>query len=661
VATFGDRIRAAIRTKEAASTTPAGAAHPRAGRRFLSLPPPAILLVGSVAVAALAGGPGFGCAGQGHQSPSLVGPSSGDDGGSTPATAPSAIGVAIFSATCNGQTAVDWSPLRRISRVEYDDTVRDLLGDNSDQAAQNFTSETPLADGVNFDANTYTSVGATDTVIPQQYLTAAETLAATAVGANQLQNVFNLNGVNAQCSTQGDACAKAFIQAFATRAFRGQYDDAEGTSLHDNVYATIAQMFDFPTGIQAIITAVLTSPRFLYVLEFGQSATGGTTIVPLTSTELAARLALFLWRSAPDSTLLADPLDSTDAIAAEFTRMLADPRAMSALDDFTSQWMEITNGGTLTKDGQYTIWNANTTLPKELLGETLATFHYSVLNSGSLTDLLSSPSSYVNSDVAAYYAGTTLPATATQVDPTVTGNYTLQNVSSAAAPRAGILTDAIVLAAQSHTSFPSPTKRGKLVREEVLCDPIQPPPAGLSIGPPPATVPAGQSVRQQYENHTVPGSVCFNCHNLMDPIGDGFGVYDATGTYQSTDANGRDPTTLGPFPPVDASGLVATYDTIDQNGKVIQIDTSEFSTTFTGPVDLATQLANATQVRECFALQQFRYSLGRIETPADACSLQQVYKSFVSSNYTLQQVLLAIVQSDAFRNRTVVTPGSACQ
>jgi hypothetical protein len=638
----------------------------RRGRWQPSLPPPPLLLLGSLAVAAIAGGPSFGCAAEGHRTlaiPAGTAPT-GDDGG---VSAPGAIGVSIFSAPCNGQTSVDWSPVRRISRVEYDDTVRDLLGDTTHPATA-FVSESPLADGVNFDANTYTSVGATDTIIPQQYLLAAEALAATAVGtATALQSVFNLNGVSSTCSTQNDACAQAFIDAFANSAFRGQFDGDEGTSLFQDVYTPIKTQFDFTTGIQAVITAVLTSPRFLYVLEFGQPGNGGT-VVQLTPNELAARLALFLWRSAPDETLLNaaenNQLATSEDIGQQATRMLADPRAFSALDDFVAQWMEITNASTLTKDSQYATWNSNAFLASELAGETLATFHFTVESGGSLTDLLSSTSSYVNPDVAAYYAWNgdeSSPPTLknTSTDPTSSTDYTKQTIGTASNPRAGILTDAIVLAAQSHTSFPSPTLRGKLVREQVLCDPIQPPPAGLVIGPPPATVPAEQTVKQQYADHVVPGSVCSNCHTLMDPIGDGFGVYDATGVYQTTEIDGR-PVSDGPFPPIDPSGQVATYQTISPTGALIKVDSSEYSTTFTGPTDLANQLSNATQVRECFALQQFRYSLSRVETMADACSLQQAYQTFSSSGYTLEQVLLAIVESDAFRYRSLVTPGSAC-
>jgi hypothetical protein len=618
-----------------------------------------------VAIAALAGGPGFGCAGEGHNHPNLTGDDGGGGGGggddSGPAGGPSALGISLFSAQCKGGIQTDWSPLRRISRVEYNNMVRDLLGDTT-APATSFVAESPLGDGVNFQANTYTGVGATDTIVPQQYLTAAETLAATAVAnANALTSLFNTNNVNSACNTQNDACAQAFINSFANSAFRGQFDSDEGTSLFQNVYTPIASQFDFATGIQAVITAVLTSPRFLYVLEFGQSAASGS-VAPLTGNELATRLALFLWRSIPDQALLTAaggwnslPADQLkQQVNQQAMRMLADKKAVAALDDFASQWMEITNASTLARDTQYTVWNNNSKLAAELVGETQTNYHAGVLNNGTFVDLLSSPESYVSPDVAAYYAGMTMFTGSSSPS-----DYTKQNVSTSSNPRAGILTNPIVLAAQSHTSFPSPTLRGKLVREQILCDAIQPPPAGLMIGPPPATVPSNATVKDQYAAHTTPGSVCANCHDLIDPVGDAFGVYDAAGVYQTTEIDQR--MSGGPFPAIDPSGQVSTYKVIDPSGMVLGTASGEFSAMFSGPVDLATQLANATQARECFALQELRYSLSRVETAADACSAQQVYQAFSSSNFNLQQLLLAVVQSDAFLYRLAVTPGSACQ
>jgi hypothetical protein len=132
---------------------------------------------------------------------------------------------------------------------------------------------------------------------------------------------------------------------------------------------------------------------------------------------------------------------------------------------------------------------------------------------------------------------------------------------------------------------------------------------------------------------------------FMDPIGLGFSHFDASGKYQSTDADGQ----TGSFPPVDATGTVNP------------LFSGDLSATFDGAVDLAQKLAASAPVQECFALEQIRYALGRLESRADACSAQQAYQAFSSSGLRIQKLLTAIVRSDAFRYRTVVNPGSACQ
>jgi hypothetical protein len=132
----------------------------------------------------------------------------------------------------------------------------------------------------------------------------------------------------------------------------------------------------------------------------------------------------------------------------------------------------------------------------------------------------------------------------------------------------------------------------------------------------------------------------------MDPIGFGFGHFDATGAYQTDDANGQQG---GSHPPIDTTG------------KVLAMNQGELSTTFDGAIDLVTQLSTATQVHQCFALQELRYALGRVESPSDACSAQSAYTVFAGSNLDLRALLVAIVRSDSFRYRAAANPGSACQ
>jgi hypothetical protein len=599
-----------------------------------------------VTAAALAAPAGleFACASTGHPSLNIAEIDAGDDGAAPAAiTGPAPLNTRLITdkSLCTpGKTTVDWSPLRRISRVEYDNMVRDLLSDTT-QPATGFVPESPIAHGVNFEANTYTSVS---TLIAQQYQQAAETLAKTAVS-----DANNLNNNILPCHTQDDACAKQFIARFANRAFRGQLDDTESAGLFQ-LYSDVKAQFDFTTGVQAVITAVLESPRFLYVLEFGQGTPTGN-VVPLSSYELAGRLAFLLWRSVPDPTLMqaagAGQLSTPDQIQTQAARMLMDAKAADALDDFTTQWLQLQGTPTLGKDVQFTNWNdqKKPRLATAMLDETLTNVSQLVLaENGSLTELLTSPSSHVNDELASFYGvakGSGSPVTVNDTS-LAQGQATFVKTDLSSNGRAGILTNGSVLATQAHTTLPSSVLRGKLVREDILCDPIPPPPP--KIPPPPTSVVEGGTTRSTFEAHeTMPG--CASCHQFMDPIGFGFGHFDATGAWQNQDLN----------------GLMATGPAIDATGQINAMTTGEFSATFNGAVDLVTQLAKAPQTQECFVIQELRYALSRIETTADACSAQQAFGAFSAAQWNIQKVLIAIVRSDTFRYRSVQTAGSACQ
>src|SRR5579883_3198535 len=633
------------------------------------------VVAGAVLLGAVAAGQGVGCAGTGHgDSPSGDdgGAAGGDDatagadGGALPGiAAPSVVGVSLFSKTCNkGQTTVDWSPMRRISRIEYNNMVRDLLGDTT-QPANAFPPESAMSSGVNFAVNTY---GAPSTTAVQDYLQAAEAVAASAVGDTNRMNNVVLAGV-ASCGTHDDTCAKDFIASWANRAYRGQLDSTESSGLFD-VYSTVKAQFDWATGIQAVITAVLESPRFLYVMEFGSGSPNGS-VVPLSQYEIAARLALFLWRSVPSVDLMTaaanNQLSTPAQIQAQAGAMLAKTDAsghrlaQDALDDFTNQWMQLT--GIQAKDVQFVsspqyAFNPHAiALSAAMYDETRLDFSQLVLAAnGSLTDLLTSSTSYINSDLQNFYYGSGSIGTTNQV--TVNDQALGGNTAFASTPmpnRPGILTTGGVMATQAHSTLPSFVLRGKLVRENVLCDPIPPPPPNIPA-PPTMAPDAGSTTRALLMAHQQKGTVCPSCHQYMDSIGEGFGHFDATGWYQPTDANGFINFTGG-------SPKASDFAALDTSGSIVANPNAPggLQTTYKDVNDLTTQLAAATQVKQCFALQEMRYALGRIESAGDACSAQQIYGAFSSSQLNLQQLLLAIVGSDAFRYRSVETPGSACQ
>ena len=137
------------------------------------------------------------------------------------------------------------------------------------------------------------------------------------------------------------------------------------------------------------------------------------------------------------------------------------------------------------------------------------------------------------------------------------------------------------LASESRTSF---ILRGKMVREALFCTASLPPPPDAPAEP---KLDPGASAKARSEAHRT-DPACASCHDLFDPLGFAFEIYDATGRYRTSDAAG----------PIDAR--VTLSHTEQLNGK-----------TAANAVELAKLLAGADEVRDCVARQWLRFGLGR--------------------------------------------------
>jgi Protein of unknown function (DUF1592)/Protein of unknown function (DUF1588)/Protein of unknown function (DUF1587)/Protein of unknown function (DUF1595)/Protein of unknown function (DUF1585) len=499
------------------------------------------------------------------------------------------------------------SPLRRLTQSEYNNSVRDLLGDSSNPASA-FPPDQRQGDFSN------TAVALTvSPLLAQSYQTAAESLAATAM--THLSSIVACN-----TSTTGeDACAGQFITTFGKRAFRRPLTTDEQSGLMA-LYQTNKTGADYNNGIQAVIEAVLQSASFLYRPEFGTASLAKGTVVPLTSYEMASRLSYFLWGSMPDDTLFAaadaDTLKTPDQIAAQATRLLADPKAHPAVTEFFSEWMGVDSITSAPKDP--TVYASFTPqVMTAMQQETLAFADWAIWQSDAkLATLLTAPVAFVNQSLAPFYGMTG-----------VTGD-TLQQVKVDPTQRAGLITQAGVMAVLGKPDRSSPVLRGKFIREKLFCQTVSPPPQNIVITPP--MIMAGVSTREMFMMHATV-QPCKGCHTLMDPIGFGFENYDGIGQWRKTDQG----------QPVDPSGTLTGTDS-DGN--------------FSGAVDLAHKLAASPEVRDCVATEWFRYAMGRGESADDTCSLTSLKQSFSTSQSDIKQLLVAVTQTNAFRYRNEVTP-----
>lgn len=507
----------------------------------------------------------------------------------------------------SGLCAAGAAPLRRLTRTEYDNTVRDLLGDASKPASAFPEDETLTG---------FASGASVSPLLAELYMTTAEQLAQTAVS-----KLSTLMACDPKASGE-DACVREFIRDFGKRAFRRPLTNTEIDELFA-VYAAERKIESFDASVELLIAAFLQSPRFLYRPELGAVSGATTTRVPLSSHEVASRLSYFLWQTMPDDELfaLADAgeLESAEVVADQARRMLSDQRAKDGVLEFFGQWFHLNQLDNITKSATaYPDFDAATAAAmKEETRRFLEDLMWE--GDGRIGTLLTASHTFVNADLAPLY-GVTPPSGSgfvrVTLDPTV---------------RAGVLTHPGMMTIWSGAEQSSPVLRGLFVREAFLCQTPPPPPENLVVVPPDPD--PSSSTRDKYLQH-MKDPACKQCHTLMDPLGFAFEHFDAVGKYRTKD-NGF---------PVDAKGEV--LETLDADGP------------FEGAVELGAKLAQSRQVKECVARQWFRFAVGRPDQDEDACSLSKVYDALEAADGDMREAVVAIVKTEAFRSRTPITGGT---
>jgi hypothetical protein len=494
------------------------------------------------------------------------------------------------------------SPLRRLTRAEYDNTVRDLLGDRTRPGHDFPVEERALG----FDNGAETR--SVSNLLADRYFGAADALAAAAV--SKLPTLL-------ACDPARDGeptCLDRFLDGFGKRAWRRPLEAAEKDNLRRAF--TEGRASSFADGIKAVVQVMLLAPQFLYRVERGVPA-GGAAYQRLTGWEMASRLSYLLWGSMPDEPLLAaaeaGKLATAEEVLAEAQRMVRDPRAGGMLAGFSDEWLRLEELADLDKEP--TVFPTfKPELRAPLRDETQALIDQVVWKGdGKLGTLLEAPYTFVNRALAQYYGVTGVSGDA------------LQQVPQDPRKRVGLLGQGSVLAVTGvpDSGLTSLIFRGLFVRERLLCEELpDPPPNAAAMNPPftPTTTAREWSASRQAL------AICGACHHRMDPIGFGLENFDGVGLWRDSD-HGK---------PIDASG---------------SLEGTDVDGPFTGEVELAHKLAGSKQVQGCLALQLFRYGHGRKESERDSCSVDTLKRVFAASGGNVRDLLVALTQTDAFLYR----------
>jgi hypothetical protein len=255
-------------------------------------------------------------------------------------------------AACAGDAALTpgRAPLRRLTRFELDNTVRDLLADDS-HPAEALPSE-ELGNGFGNDADAQ----AVSSLLAEQYSALAETVAARATETPAA--LARLAPCAAELSASSSAseettCARTVIAGFARRAYRRPLETGEADELLA-LQQALREGSSFASSIAAVIEAVLQSPELLYRLEWGVPEPGRSDVLRPSGPEMATRLAYLLWGTMPDDALAAaaerGELSSAQGVLAAATRMLDDPRAKQMVRFFFDNLLPISGLAGLERD-----------------------------------------------------------------------------------------------------------------------------------------------------------------------------------------------------------------------------------------------------------------------------------------------------------------------
>jgi hypothetical protein len=411
-------------------------------------------------------------------------------------------------------------------------------------------------------------------------------------------------------------CAERITRHLATEAFRRPVTDADVKVLMRFYDIGRAEPGGFDSGVTELVTAVLSSPDFLYRAILAPRTPNQTR--QLSDLELASRLSFLLWSEGPDEQLIGlaanKKLSDPAVVQAQVERMLKDPRAHALVDNFAFSWLNLGTLQQVEPDDKSFTADMRTNFETEA-----RLFLASVLlENRSVQDLLNADWTYVNESLARQY--------------NIPGVYGPQfrRVTLTDENRWGLMGKGAVQLRTSYGDRTSPVLRGAYVLDRIMGSPPTPPPPGVNtdlsihVGEKPTTV------RARLEAHRT-NPTCQACHGVIDPLGLALENFDNTGRWRDEDALAKQP--------IDTTSTLSS-------GMVLH-----------GPADLRHYLnSRPDQFPTTVTKRLMMYALNRELEYYDMPEVRQIVRAAAASNYTFASILTGVVNSDAFRRQGPEAP-----
>ncbi|MBX7115610.1 MAG: DUF1592 domain-containing protein [Myxococcaceae bacterium] len=422
-----------------------------------------------------------------------------------------------------------------------------------------------------------------------------------------------------KCTPSGSedaVCARAVIAAVGMKAFRRPLNIEELDSYVSVATNAGKELKDFYAGLEYGLVAIMQSPSYLYRVEIGTVDAEHPERKKLDAYELASRMSYMLWNDAPDQELLTaaakGDLDTDTGLKAQFERMWSSPK-MAGLNAFSDDWLKLGALDNVLRDPKL-FPQMTATLTQAMKSEVRLKVENAVRYEKDMRSMLDTNEFFMNQETAALYE-----------QPGINGTALQRVTLPADGPRSGLWGSVGLLTATGHYDKASPTGRGVVMRLDMLCQTVDPPPpsiaalvkermnADIAVNHEPRTQ------RMKLEEHFI-NATCATCHAKVDPLGLALENFDAVGRFRTTDEG----------LPIDPSGRALNQDFKDARG-------------------LTSMLKEERVFSECLTRQVFRYATGHLELKGEESELYKVTEAFKASGYKGKELFAGIVTSDAFR------------
>ncbi len=404
------------------------------------------------------------------------------------------------------------------------------------------------------------------------------------------------------------------------------YQALHSTAISDSHRDSLVRLFEskrrqgkgFWEAVYLPLSTLLSSPTFLY-----QSEASGSE-----GTQLAQRMARFLWSSQPDSRLMelgaSGELLEAEVFRREFNRMFEDDEKIERfVRNFVHQWFEFDRIDTIQYNTKlFPDFEVYQPYVRSMKEEVYLYIKHMLQANHPIRHFVDSNYTFADDLLARHYSLDAEPGG-------LSSEFQKVNLGKDGRRYGGLLSKGAISVSTANGNRTSPVERGAFVLRKFLDDP--PPPAPPNVPMIEDATPGREPAREILKAHTQLAQ-CASCHRKIDNLGFGLENFDPIGRWRTQERRMDEQT--------------------GQVYHVSQLDVPGYygDTAFTNYQGFKKMLLqHEDRMARAFVKAVMGYSLGRHSGFGDTQTVEAIIAAAEERGYRLRDLVYHYVRSDLFR------------